>query len=189
MSTDPTAYAWWLSSRAAGLAALVLATVAVTAGLMLGGRLSRRPGMAGALRAVHEHAALAALVAIAVHALTLLGDPWLRPGPAGIAVPFVMDYRPLWSGLGIIAALLAAVLGLSFYLRDRIGPRRWRTAHRATIVVWLLSVVHALGAGTDAQRLWLRLGVACLAAPVAGLFAARLMPGPRRRPAAAPTSS
>jgi hypothetical protein len=43
----------------------------------------RRPGLARILVAVHEHAALAALVAIAVHGITLLGDRWLHPGPLG----------------------------------------------------------------------------------------------------------
>ena len=78
------------------------------------------------LSAIHEQTALAGLVAIAVHGLTLLGDPWLNPGPAGIAVPFTIAYRPLWVGLGIVAGYLAALLGLSFYVRRRIGPRLWR---------------------------------------------------------------
>ena len=41
-----------------------------------------------------------ALVAIAVHGVTLLGDRWLHPGLAGIAVPFAMGYRPSFTGLG-----------------------------------------------------------------------------------------
>jgi sulfoxide reductase heme-binding subunit YedZ len=181
---DPTTYAWWLTSRAAGLTALALATAAVTAGLMLGGRMSRRPGLARALRTVHEHCALAALVAIAVHGLTLLGDPWLRARPADLVVPFALDYRPAWTAAGVVAALLAAALGLSFYVRDRLGPKRWRAAHRATILVWALAVAHALGAGSDAGTPWMRAGLAALAAPVIGLLTARLVPAPQtRRPA------
>ena len=83
--------------------------------------------------ALHEHAALGGLIAIAVHGITLLGDRWLDPGPAGIAVPFVMDYRPVYTGLGIVAGYLAAALGLSFYARKRIGAKLWRKLHRATI--------------------------------------------------------
>ena len=60
-------------------------------------------------------------------------------------VPFSMDYRPLFSGLGVIAAYLAAVLGLSFYLRRHIGAKLWRKAHRVTVVVYVLGVVHAWG--------------------------------------------
>ena len=105
--------------------------------------------------AVHEHAAVAALIAIAVHGTTLLGDSWLNPGPVGIAVPFAMDYRPLFTGLGIVAGYLAAILGLTFYIRRRIGTRRWRNAHRLTPIVYVLGVTHTLGAGTDAGEPWL----------------------------------
>ena len=69
----------------------------------------------------------------------------------------MMAYKTLWIGLGIIAGWLAALLGLSFYVRRRIGPRLWRRAHKATIVVYALGVVHTLGAGTDASSPWLLL--------------------------------
>ena len=61
-----------------------------------------------------------------------------------------MDHEPLFTGLGIIAGYLAALLGLSFYVRRRIGAKRWRTLHRCTVLVYVLGVVHTLGAGTDA---------------------------------------
>ena len=54
----------------------------------------RRPGLSRKLMAIHEHTALAGLVAIAVHGITLLGDPWLHPGVGGVAVPFAMGFRP-----------------------------------------------------------------------------------------------
>ncbi len=87
----------------------------------------------------------------------------------------------MWTGLGIVAAYLAAALGLSFYFRRRIGTRLWRKAHRATIVVYALSVVHTLGAGTDAASPWLR-GWLVLTGPViAGLFLVRLTTPWRQR--------
>ena len=56
----------------------------------------------------------------------LLGDGYLRPGIAGIALPFQVGYRPLWTGIGIIAGWLALILALSFYVRRWIGTRTWR---------------------------------------------------------------
>ena len=85
-----------------------------------------------------------------MHGITLLGDRWLDPGPVGITVPFVMDHEPLLTGLGIIGGYLAAALGLSFYARRRIGAKRWRSLHKATILVYVLAVAHTLGAGSDA---------------------------------------
>ena len=113
MTRDPMDYGWWLASRASGLVALALITLSVGVGLAMAGKAFRKPGLPRKLMALHEHAALGGLIAIAVHGITLLGDRWLHPGPAGIAVPFVMDYRPVYTGLGIVAGYLAAALGLS----------------------------------------------------------------------------
>jgi sulfoxide reductase heme-binding subunit YedZ len=181
MSRDPMDYGWWLASRASGLVALALITLSVGVGLAMAGRAFRRPGLARRLMALHEHAALAGLIAIAVHGITLLGDAWLHPGPVGVAVPFAMHYRPAFTGLGIVGGYLAAALGLSFYARRRIGAKLWRRLHRATILVYVLAVVHTLGAGTDAGAPWLRVAMAITGAPILYLLAVRMLPAPRRQ--------
>jgi methionine sulfoxide reductase heme-binding subunit len=152
---DPLEFGWWLASRASGIVALVLIALSVTLGLGMAAKAFRKPGLPRIVIALHEHAALAALVAIAVHGITLLGDAWLNPGPVGIAVPFAMEYEPLFTGLGIVGGYLAAILGLTFYVRRRIGTRRWRNLHRLTPLVYVLGVTHALGAGTDAGEPWM----------------------------------
>jgi sulfoxide reductase heme-binding subunit YedZ len=174
IAPDPLHYGWWLAARASGIVALALVTLSVGIGLAMAGRVARRPGLSRKLMALHEHAALAGLGAIAVHGVTLLLDPWLHPGPSGVLVAFTMGYRPLFSGLGVVAAYLAALLGLSFYARRRIGARLWRKAHRATVLVYLLGVVHALGAGTDASTPWLRAFLLTTGAPIVALFLRRL---------------
>jgi sulfoxide reductase heme-binding subunit YedZ len=182
-STQQTlaSHGWWLASRASGVVALVLVTISVVIGLTMAGKLARRPGLGRVLAAVHEHTALVGLVAIGIHGVTLLGDPWLNPGIAGIAVPFKMAYRPLFTGLGVVAGYAAALLGLSFYARRRIGARLWRKAHRATVLVYVLGVVHALGAGSDASAPWLRWWIIGSAAVVGTLFAIRLTAPARQR--------
>jgi methionine sulfoxide reductase heme-binding subunit len=185
---DPTPYIWWLVGRASGIVALGLVTVAVLLGLTMSAKLLRRPGVGRTLVRLHEHVALVGLAAIAVHGLALLADPWLRPGVRGLLVPFAMSYRPIFTGLGIIAGYLAALLGLSFYARRRIGVKLWRRLHRATVLVWVLGVVHALGAGSDAATQWLRAFVLLPAIPIAYLFALRMLQRPRgnARPSPAP---
>jgi methionine sulfoxide reductase heme-binding subunit len=179
MTVDPTQHIWWLASRASGLVALGLITASVMLGLAMAGKRLRGRNFA----AIHEQLSLAGLVAIAVHGLTLVGDPWLHPGLKGIAVPFAMSYRTVFTGLGIAGGYLAAALGLSFYVRRRIGARLWRKLHRLTIVTYVLAVVHTIGAGTDAGTPWLRTFMVATAVPVGVLFVARLVPRRRRRPA------
>jgi methionine sulfoxide reductase heme-binding subunit len=180
-STTLATHGWWMASRASGLVAMVLITISVGLGLAMAGKVMRRPGLSKKLMAIHEHTAVAGIVAIAVHGITLLGDPWLNPGVAGIAVPFTMSFKPLFTGLGIVGGYLAALLGLSFYFRKRIGAKLWRKAHRATVLVYLLGLVHAFGSGTDASAVWFRWWVVLTAPPIGGLFVYRILSGRAKR--------
>jgi sulfoxide reductase heme-binding subunit YedZ len=180
-STTLATHGWWLASRASGLVAMALITISVGIGLAMAGKVMRRPGLSKKLLAIHEHTALAGIVAIAVHGITLLGDPWLNPGVAGVAIPFTMSFKPLFTGLGIVGGYLAALLGLSFYFRKRIGAKLWRKAHRATVLVYLLGLVHAFGSGTDASAVWFRWWVVLTAPVIGGLFVYRVLSGRAKR--------
>jgi len=171
---------WWLASRAAGVCAMLLVSASVGLGLATAARLFP-PRMRRAVLAVHQQTALAALMSIVAHGVLLLPDRWLHPGPAGIAVPFAIGYRPAATALGIVAGYLAALLGLSFYARRRIGPRLWRRLHMATLAVYVMAMVHVVTAGTDAATVWLQALLALSAAPIAALLLLRLLAGARRR--------
>jgi sulfoxide reductase heme-binding subunit YedZ len=177
---------WWLLSRAAGVVALIAITASTLIGLTLAAGLAGPPARRRALVAFHEHTAVVGLTAIGLHGVALLGDSWLHPGLTGVVVPFAIDYRPAYTAAGVIGGWLAAILGLSFYARKRVGAKRWRNAHRATPVVYLLGLVHTLGAGTDATSSWLRAFLLSSALAVAALLTARVRKGKlMRRPRAA----
>lgn len=182
---DPLEYGWWLASRAAGLVGYALFSVAVLAGLAMASRLAAKPAHKRLLLQVHEHAALAGLVAVAIHGITLLGDRWLAPGPLGIAVPFVIDFRPVAVASGIVSGYLAAALGLSFYARRKLGAARWRRLHHFTLLAWLLGFLHALFAGTDAGSLGMQLLLLWTAGPIVVLLGARVVAERRKRARAA----
>jgi sulfoxide reductase heme-binding subunit YedZ len=184
VSHDPAHYVWWLVSRAAGIVALILISASVVMGLAMATKVLRRPTLKRVINKMHEHVAITALMALGVHGLALLGDPWLNPGWRGIAVPFAMSYRPLFTGLGISGGYLALLLGPSFYLRRRIGPRRWRRLHSLIVIAWLLSAVHTLGAGSDGQKLWLEGIVVAPVIPIVYLLVVRVLAvAPEARPA------
>ena len=178
---DPANYPWWLASRSAGIVAFCLIAASVTLGLFMSSGVYRRPGLKRDLLKVHQHLALAGLTMIGLHGVLLLGDKWLKPGVGGIAVPFVISYRPLWVGLGIIGGYLAALLGPTYFVRRRIGSRRWRTLHRATVVVYALAVAHSLGSGTDGTSAWFTVLVLFSGLPIAVLLVLRYRPSRRRR--------
>ena len=95
-------HVFWITSRAAGISALLAASAAVALGLLMGGRMSKRRD----LRVLHEALSLATLVALAVHALSLLGDSYLSPSLADVTIPFASSYERLWMGVGLVAAWL-----------------------------------------------------------------------------------
>ena len=173
---------WWLVSRASGIVALVLISLSVLMGLAMAARAIRRPAIKRAVARLHEHVALVAILAIVIHGVALLGDHWLNPGWRGIAIPFALSYRPAFTGLGIIAGYLTVLLGPSFYLRRRIGTKRWRTLHRGTVVIWVLAVVHTLGAGSDRSKLWMQWIVVAPVVPLVYLLVLRMLPSESRRP-------
>lgn len=179
MSSDPT---FWIASRAAGVTALLLLTGSVILGLTLGGRLAG-PSARGFFRAsnlkqLHERSSQIGLSLIALHGLLLLGDEWLHPTLSQLAVPFTLDYRPAFTGLGVIAGYGMLLLGLSYYVRDVVGRARWAKLHRFTLAAWALAVAHTLGSGTDATDGWLFFPVLVSIAAVGALAWARYR-GPR----------
>lgn len=162
---------FWITSRAAGTTALLLASLSVSLGLMM---VSPRPTESRRdLRTVHEWLSLVTLALVGLHGVALLGDAYLDPGLSGIAVPFAGSYRPLWTGIGILAGYGLAALGLSYYFRGRIGVARWKRMHRLTAVFWLAALAHAIGAGTDAGRIWFLVLSAGVVVPAAALLGLR----------------
>ena len=175
-ATAVAPHLFWITSRAAGILALVLASLAVGLGLTMSLKLMRRRGPE--LVATHEILSLATLAAIAGHGLTLLGDGYLKASLVDIAIPFASSYRTLWTSLGIVAGWGLALLGLSYYLRRWIGAARWRALHRLTAVLWLVGLVHSLGEGTDAGQAWFLAMLAVVVVPAAVLLAVRLFTEP-----------
>jgi sulfoxide reductase heme-binding subunit YedZ len=193
---SPLDYPFWLASRSAGVVAYLLLSGSVILGLAMATRLVP----ARDLRVLHERIALLALGAVAAHGLLLLPDGWLHPGLTQILIPFTNGYRPLWTGLGILAAYGAAGLSLTYYARRRLGHRRWRAAHRFIPIAWALAAAHVIGAGTDAVSLWLQVilaatihgsrlltGASPSGCPSSASFVSRRCRGGRRRRSARPT--
>jgi methionine sulfoxide reductase heme-binding subunit len=190
MYTNPTPHLFWITSRAAGFAALVLASLAVSLGLLMSTKLIK--GKTIELRATHEILSLSVIVAIVIHAVALLGDKYLHPSLADISIPFVSGYKSAWTTLGIVSGWSLIVLGLSYYARRAIGAVRWRKLHRFTALAWLAGLVHALGEGTDAGQIWFLAMIAIVAIPALALLATRWLGGgsatPAKTPAKAPAA-
>jgi sulfoxide reductase heme-binding subunit YedZ len=177
VSTAP--HLFWITSRAAGTAALFLSSASVTLGLAMGMRMVRGKGTD--LRAIHEALSLATIAALLVHGLSLLGDKYMHPSLPDIAIPFASGYKTGWTSLGIIAAYALILLGPSYYARRLIGQERWRRWHRFTALAWVAGIVHSFGEGTDAGSAWFVAMVAVTTMPAAILLFLRNFQGSAAR--------
>jgi sulfoxide reductase heme-binding subunit YedZ len=172
--TNPTPYLFWITTRAAGIAALCMASLGVCFGLSMQSGLATRIGKTK-LRVIHESLSLATLMSLAVHGISLLGDGYLHPTVFDITIPLVSHYMRLWTALGIVGGWALFLLGFSYYARKRIGMQRWRTLHRLTALAWLFGLAHSLGEGTDSGELWFLAMIGVVAIPALGLLAWRVL--------------
>ena len=173
-SVDPGPSLYWLSSRAAGTAALLFASVAVFVGALRarGPSVGHPSGSRRRLELaiIHEVLGLATIIALLIHGFVLLGDNYLPQNLADIAIPFIGPYHPVPNGIGIISGYIFMVLGLSYYFRDRVGGEaRWTAVHRLTLLAWVGSIYHTLGEGTDREQAWF---LAVLVLPAAAALVA-----------------
>jgi sulfoxide reductase heme-binding subunit YedZ len=139
----------WYAARAAGVVAYLLVTASVALGISLAGkeRFERWPRFA--VEDVHRFAGILAGTFIALHVFWLVVDSQAHLALSNLLIPFTSSYRPLWTGLGVVAAELLLALAISNHYRKRISYTLWRRLHYVNFAVWIAATAHGLGAGTD----------------------------------------
>lgn len=169
----------WYAARAAGVVAYLLVSAAVALGLLLAGRerLDRWPRFA--VEDVHRFAGLLAGVFIALHVFWLGIDSQSHLTAGTIVIPFTSSYRPLWTGLGIVAAELLLALAVTNHYRKRLRYSLWRRLHYLNFAVWAAATLHGLGAGTDSGSTAFLLMYAVTIGVVGLLALRRCFPRPR----------
>lgn len=156
---------FWTASRLTAFLAYLAFAGSVAYGLgMASGLIDSLAGRFVSFT-LHRDLALAGMALTAAHVFLLLGDHYIGFDVVSLLVPGLSPYRALPTAIGQIAAWAALATVVSFYLRDRIGPRLWRSIHTLSTAVYLLATVHGLFAGTDTRLdliWWLYLGVSLL---------------------------
>ena len=151
LTSDPTA---WYVMRASGIVAYLLLTVVAVVGLAMSGRV-RLPWPRFAVEDVHRFGGLLIGVFVGIHVLTVAIHTYIPFSIGELVVPFLSDYRPLWTALGIVAAELLLALAVTNRLRRSMPHRIWRNLHRLNLVVWVAATAHGIGSGSDRGTAWL----------------------------------
>jgi len=124
----------------------------VVLGLALSTRSARLWGGGPAVADVHQYASLLSLALVLFHVIILLGDRYAEYRLDQLLIPFTASqHETIWVGLGQVAFYLSLPVIFSFYVRRRIGTRAWRLIHYGSFALYILTVAHGVGAGSDSH--------------------------------------
>ncbi|WP_240695867.1 hypothetical protein [Candidatus Chloroploca sp. Khr17] len=151
LGAEPKAY--WYLARSSAMVAYALLWLSMVFGLLMTNRLARLwPGGPIAFD-LHQHTSLLGLAFAIFHGLILLGDTYIQASLWQLLVPFAYQgFAPFWVGLGQLALYGLALVGLSFYIKDRIGRSMWRLIHFLSFLVFIFALVHGIWSGSDSSN-------------------------------------
>lgn len=181
----------WLAARAMGVSAYLLLAFEVGLGLVLS-----HPRNTAAWRKTkqvfpwHEMVSVFTGAFIALHVILLAVDPYAKVGVVGAFVPGYSAYRPVAVGLGSVAMYALIFTAVTAKWTRLLPSGWWLKVHRLAAVVFLMTWVHAVLAGTDGGALlplYLATGLPILAGVAHRWWTARVRP--QRAPATAPGSA
>jgi sulfoxide reductase heme-binding subunit YedZ len=148
---------WWYISRASGLMAYLLVWLSTLWGFAISSKIFDSFLKREFTYDFHEHLSLLSLGFMLLHAIVLMLDKVEPMSLVEILVPFVSSYRPLWTGIGIIAFYFSILVAVTFYIRSRISMKAFRTIHYLSIVAFAGTLFHGLYAGSDSALNWTQL--------------------------------
>jgi predicted ferric reductase len=144
----------WLAARATGIAAFLLLTFQVALGLVLSHptnkstwKLSKR------IFPWHEHLWVFVMAFLLVHIVGIVLDPYAGVGIGGALIPGLSSYRSSPVALGTMALYAFLLTAISARYTRLLPAGMWLSIHRLALVVWGLSWLHGMLAGTDSDPL------------------------------------
>lgn len=145
---DPARAPWYLT-RAAGLTAYLLLWLSTLWGLALPAKIFEGKLHGAFTFEFHQFISLLSVGFTLAHIGVLLFDAYLPFSLAQILLPFISDYRPFWTGVGVLSLYIVLLVTITFYLKDKIGLRVFRAIHVTSLLGFFGAALHGLAAGTD----------------------------------------
>ncbi len=177
-----SSHALWYLTRGTGLTALILVTASVLIGIAASMRAGGTRMPRFVVSGLHRNVSLLTVAFIVVHVVTTVADAYAPITFVDAVVPFISAYRPIWLGLGALAFDIILALVITSLVRVRIGLKTWRGIHWFAYACFPITVVHALGTGSDASQHWLLAVVAGCVGVVGIAILARLWQVRTQRP-------
>jgi DMSO/TMAO reductase YedYZ heme-binding membrane subunit len=90
---------------------------------------------------------------LAGHIVSLVADPKAHVSILGAFIPGMSQYRSVPVALGTIALYAFLVTALTARQTKLLPAGRWLTLHRLAIVIFIVTWIHGMLAGTDSDLL------------------------------------
>lgn len=170
----------WIAARAMGVTAYLLLALEVGLGLLLS-----HPRNTAEWRTTkqvfpwHEMVSVFTGAFLALHIVLLAIDPYAKVGIIGALVPGFSEFSPVAVGLGSVALYALLFTAITAKWTRLLPSGWWLKVHRFAAVVFLLTWVHAVLAGTDGGALlplYLATGGAILAGVAHRWWTVRIRP-------------
>jgi len=145
---------FWLAARATGIVALVLLTGQVAFGLVLSHPHNKTTWKVS--RTVfpwHDHLWVFVFAFLAIHIVSLVVDPKAGVSLSGAFIPGLSQYRSAPVALGTLALYAFLITAVTARYTKLLPSGLWLSLHRLAIVVFVLSWLHGILAGTDSEPL------------------------------------
>jgi len=141
----------WYITRASGLVAYMLLWFSTAWGLAVDSKILDFALHRTFTYDFHQYISLFSLGFLALHMLVLLFDGFMPYSIPQILLPFISPYRPFWVGIGVIGMYLMVLVTVTFYLKNQIGVKAFRTIHLLSLLGYLAGLVHSFFSGTDSS--------------------------------------
>lgn len=155
---------WWYLSRAGGIVAWALLTLAMVWGLLLATRMfDRRPSPKG-LVDLHRFLGGLSVVFVGLHVGSIVADSYVHFGVVDVLVPFATGWHPLAVAWGVVAMWLLVSVEVTSLAMRHVPRRVWHAVHLSSYALFVSATVHAFAAGPDTHaRLFELVSVAVIA--------------------------
>ena len=147
---------WWYVTRAAGLMGYLLFWLSTVWGFAVSSKIFDSFLERMFTFDFHEHLSLLSLGFLILHVVVLLFEKVEPLSLIEVLVPFISAYRPFWTGIGIIAFYLTALVTITFYVRKWISMKTFRVIHYLSVAAYFGSLLHSVYAGTDTSLTWVQ---------------------------------
>ncbi len=141
---------WWFVTRASGLVAWALLSLAVIWGLALSTKTFGRNPKPAWLLDLHRHLGGLAVVFTGVHLLGLVADNFVAFGWRELFVPLASTWKPRAVAWGIVAFYILLAVEMTSLLQRHLPRMWWRRVHMLSFPLFIFATAHLVTAGSDA---------------------------------------